>query len=179
MNTADNKKVLFVCTGNYYRSRLAELLFNHYADEAGMGWTGDSRGVLERTAQRGLSPSAIRYLEGRELTHLIDESRSPKPLKLDHFEQFSVIVGMCRKEHSSLMLTRFGQIPRMLEKKGVLRYWNVDDLPTPSHLNGGLLQRLKVAFAGNDDHFGQREESGCEHVDFAVRALVRELAGDR
>ncbi len=167
-------KTLFVCTGNFYRSRLAELLFNHYAQEQGLDWTADSRGLLDRPGPRGISSSVVKYLEGRELGHLVEKPRSPKPIKLDHFEQHGVIVGMCRKEHASMMLTRFGQIPRLLEEKGILRYWNVDDLPSASHIEGGLMHRLKTAF-NDSDHIGQREESGCEHIDFAVQALVSQL----
>jgi hypothetical protein len=43
------KKVLFLCTGNYYRSRFAEELFNHHAEHAGLAWIAESRGLaLER-----------------------------------------------------------------------------------------------------------------------------------
>jgi protein-tyrosine phosphatase len=43
------KTVLFLCTGNYYRSRFAEELFNHHAERCGIGWVAHSRGLaLER-----------------------------------------------------------------------------------------------------------------------------------
>ncbi|MEJ7592066.1 MAG: low molecular weight phosphatase family protein, partial [Planctomycetaceae bacterium] len=32
------KTVLFLCTGNYYRSRYAEILFNAKAEEMGLEW---------------------------------------------------------------------------------------------------------------------------------------------
>ena len=61
------KTVLFVCTGNYYRSRFAELLFNARRPER-LGWQAVSRGfdpspfnpgpiataVIERMAEAGL-----------------------------------------------------------------------------------------------------------------------------
>ena len=37
--------VLFLCTGNYYRSRFAEMLFNHLAVESQLNWKADSRGI--------------------------------------------------------------------------------------------------------------------------------------
>ena len=37
--------VLFLCTGNYYRSRFAEVLFNHLARERGLRWRAESRGL--------------------------------------------------------------------------------------------------------------------------------------
>jgi protein-tyrosine-phosphatase len=32
------KTLLFLCTGNYYRSRYAEELFNHHAARGGLLW---------------------------------------------------------------------------------------------------------------------------------------------
>ena len=63
--------VLFICTGNYYRSRYAELYFNAMAP-ASLGWQAVSRGfapspfnpgpiadcVLQRLGARGLCPPA-------------------------------------------------------------------------------------------------------------------------
>ena len=37
--------VLFLCTGNYYRSRFAEILFNIYARDRGVPWNAVSRGI--------------------------------------------------------------------------------------------------------------------------------------
>jgi hypothetical protein len=39
------KIMLFLCTGNYYRSRFAELLFNHLAKQRGLDWQATSRGL--------------------------------------------------------------------------------------------------------------------------------------
>ena len=39
------KTVLFLCSGNYYRSRYAEILFNWTAQEKGLTWKADSRGL--------------------------------------------------------------------------------------------------------------------------------------
>lgn len=35
--------VLFLCTGNYYRSRFAEIYFNALAAQRGSPWRADSR----------------------------------------------------------------------------------------------------------------------------------------
>src|SRR5262245_59358254 len=42
------KKILFLCTGNYYRSRYAEEIFNHIAEQRGLAWRAFSRGAAER-----------------------------------------------------------------------------------------------------------------------------------
>ena len=173
MSESPTKKALFVCSGNYYRSRLAELLFNHYAKRDEMTWRADSRGLLEQTAYKGISSSAVKYLEERELGLLVAEVRNPRPLRFDDLEKFDLIIGLSRDEHEGLFLTRFGQIPRHLAKQGKLRYWNVDDLPRPG---SRLVRALSALFSGKEEAPSQREESGTEHIDFAVQALVRELS---
>src|SRR5712672_2066491 len=39
------KRILFLCTGNYYRSRYAEILFNWQAARQGLSWQAESRGL--------------------------------------------------------------------------------------------------------------------------------------
>ena len=41
------KFVLFLCTGNYYRSRFAESLFNSVAGKMGLPWRASSRGKVD------------------------------------------------------------------------------------------------------------------------------------
>jgi protein-tyrosine phosphatase len=51
MRQRHEKTVLFLCTGNYYRSRFAEVLFNSVAGTMGLPWRASSRGLaLERQA---------------------------------------------------------------------------------------------------------------------------------
>ena len=52
------KRVLFLCTGNYYRSRFAELLFNSIAQGRELGWQADSCGFLSGAAKRRADFSA-------------------------------------------------------------------------------------------------------------------------
>lgn len=42
MAQAQEKAVLFLCTGNYYRSRFAECLFNSVAGKMGLLWAATS-----------------------------------------------------------------------------------------------------------------------------------------
>ena len=60
-------KVLFTCTGNYYRSRFAEILFNSLAGAAHLEWIAESRGIAtERvTGSRSISIDAVRGLASR------------------------------------------------------------------------------------------------------------------
>jgi hypothetical protein len=45
MRQRHEKTVLFLCTGNYYRSRFAEALFNSVAGRMGLPWRASSRGL--------------------------------------------------------------------------------------------------------------------------------------
>ncbi|MBI1842439.1 MAG: hypothetical protein HYR88_16500 [Verrucomicrobia bacterium] len=165
---AQYQSVLFVCSGNFYRSRLSEILFNHYATEADISWSADSRGLLERVRHEGLSPSAIRYLERKRLEGVEQYGRNPLTAVLKDLEKADLVIALNREEHEPMMKGRFGQAPSILEKRGKLRYWNVYDLPG----SGGFLKGL---FHSGPERSAQEEVSGTEHVDFAVQALVWEL----
>ena len=65
------KTILFLCTGNYYRSRFAEELFNHHAERVGLDWVAQSRGLaLERGAHNvgPISPFALHALKEMVIT---------------------------------------------------------------------------------------------------------------
>ena len=63
-----SRTVLFLCTGNYYRSRYAEELFNDLARSAGLGWTAASRGLaVEELGRWNVGPVSAhtRHAAGR------------------------------------------------------------------------------------------------------------------
>src|SRR6185369_2827587 len=45
MTEAEPRRVLFLCSGNYYRSRFAELFFNHLPAAEGLSYRADSAGL--------------------------------------------------------------------------------------------------------------------------------------
>ena len=47
MKQRPEKTVLFLCTGNYYRSRFAEILFNSVAGRMGLPWKASSSSPLK------------------------------------------------------------------------------------------------------------------------------------
>jgi protein-tyrosine phosphatase len=52
----DFKQILFLCAGNYYRSRYAEEFFNFYAIGDGLAWRAFSRGLAEKGSPDNLGP---------------------------------------------------------------------------------------------------------------------------
>lgn len=160
--------LLFICTGNFYRSRLAQLLFAEYASRAGLDWTCSSRGFCEQNGRVGIAPAVVEFLHSKGLEGLLENSGDPNMLSFTDLENASLTIGLCRREHAPQLISRFGQIPRILEQQGRLRYWNVFDLPPRVPLLHRILHPNALPPS-------QPSDSATEHIDFAVSALVREL----
>lgn len=162
------KQVIFICTGNYYRSRLSEELFNYYVQQTDLPWEATSRGLVEAGGLRGISPFAFEFLDKKGLTPHVDPTRNPQQLKVSDLEEANLLIALNREEHEPMLRERFGQIPKILEQKGRLRFWNVCDVP-------GEQNSLSRFFGSRNTRATQSPESGTEHVDFAIRALVQEF----
>lgn len=165
---SQTKKVLFVCSGNYYRSRLAEILFNHAAEAADMAWRAESRGLLKAGDLKGLSEHAMAFLQERELGHLVEEPRDPLSLDVEDVTDADLIVGMCRDEHEPMINQKFLSLARALSKAGRIRYWQIYDIPAPPRPIVRLL-------GGGHKGPSQPPASGTEHISLAVKVLLEEL----
>lgn len=166
---ARKKRVLFICSGNYYRSRLAEILFNHAAVAAGLAWESDSRGLLKARELKGMSEHTAAYLKRAELAHLAAEPRDPIPIDVEDLTDFDLIIAMCREEHQPMIEQKFLSLAKALHKAGQIRFWNVYDVPARPH----ALVRL---LGGGHKGPSQPAASGTEHIALAIKELVRELA---
>jgi protein-tyrosine phosphatase len=118
------KTLLFLCTGNYYRSRYAEELFNHHAARNGLCWTAQSRGLaIERGINNvgPISPFAREALDERGLLAR-GAHRLPQQCTAIDLEGASHIVALDESEHRPLMLERFPYWESRTE------YWQVGDI---------------------------------------------------
>lgn len=114
------KTVLFVCTGNYYRSRYAEELFNARVAPA-LGWRADSRGFEPSPANPGpISRSARQRLQSLGIAPAA--FRDPIRLREADLEQAQLVVMLDEQEHRPYMQDRF---PAWEER---VTYWRVADL---------------------------------------------------
>jgi protein-tyrosine phosphatase len=116
--------VLFLCTGNYYRSRFAEELFNHKAAAAGMAWQAQSRALaIERGANNvgPLSPFALRGLTARGCSAR-DGGRMPLQCAATDLETAHRIIALNEPEHRPLMRGRFP------EWESRVQFWQVADV---------------------------------------------------
>jgi protein-tyrosine phosphatase len=117
------RTVLFLCTGNYYRSRFAECLFNATAARMGFPWRACSRGLaLERGMFNvgPMAPSALRALQAIGITGE-PCTRLPAQAVAGDFEEAELIVALKEAEHRPLLQERF---PAWAER---VEYWHVED----------------------------------------------------
>lgn len=117
------RKVLFLCSGNYYRSRFAEMLFNTIAAKRGIAWRADSRGLAcDRPNQNvgPLSVHAVQGLQSRGIAH--DPERWPKQVSEHDLASAALVIAVKEAEHRAMLTARH---PAWKDR---VEYWHIDDL---------------------------------------------------
>jgi len=114
------KTLLFLCTGNYYRSRFAELYFRHLCAAHSLDWQVDSRGLALEPQNIGLSHYTQQ--ECLRLGVSTEPHREPIPLSLNDLVKSDLTIAVKETEHRPLMRRKFPD----WEHKVV--YWEVHDL---------------------------------------------------
>src|SRR5258708_35283937 len=110
MSRRQEKNILFLCTGNYYRSRFAEGLVNSVASKMGLPWKASSRGLAVERGVNNVGPmavSAVKALEARGLRAIADFAHFPTQVTVDDFEMADLIVALKQAEHLPLLQERF------------------------------------------------------------------------
>jgi protein-tyrosine phosphatase len=141
-------QVLFLCTGNYYRSRYAEELFNHLAKAEGLEWRAFSRGAAEKGSPDNVGPMSRFTREALAAKGIVVEGalRDPRPCSLADFDQARIVIALKEAEHRPLIEQRFP------EAANRVLYWHVDDidfappsiaLPMIDHLVRELISTLE------------------------------------
>jgi protein-tyrosine phosphatase len=125
MKQRQEKNVLFLCTGNYYRSRFAEILFNSVAGKMGLPWRASSRGLALERGVNNVGPMAVSAVMALEALGVRDDAitRMPAQVTTDDLERAALIVALNHAEHLPLLKDRF---PAWVEK---VEFWHVDDAP--------------------------------------------------
>lgn len=118
------KQVLFLCTGNYYRSRFAEIYFNYLAEKNDLKWRADSRGLAVELGKNNIgniSPFALRYCETLKVP-LPAEHRCSLQVTLADLEKADLTVAMYDNEHRPFVQKNF---PDWLDR---IEFWRVPDV---------------------------------------------------
>jgi protein-tyrosine phosphatase len=118
------RTVLFLCTGNYYRSRFAEEVFNDLARRSGLDWTATSRGLaleLGRWNVGPISAHARAALTARGV-QLAEPARDPLACAADDLSAADMVVAVKEAEHRPYLDRKH---PGWADR---VTYWHVHDL---------------------------------------------------
>lgn len=140
-------QVLFLCSANYYRSRFAEHFFNWLADNNGLRWRADSRGLkVGHWSNLGpISQYAVERLHVLRIPVPADP-RDPRLLTEDDLVESDLIVAVKEVEHRPMIADLF---PAWADR---VEYWHIDDIDCA------------------------QPDAALPHLEGAVRALVERLA---
>ncbi len=123
------KQVLFLCTGNYYRSRYAELLFNALAPAAGLpGWQAESRGLDVSAGSGNVGPMSYFVIArlGRQGIEAPAEPRPPLQAAGEDLAAADLVIALKEAEHRPMIDARFERWAHRVE------YWQVHDIDLAS-----------------------------------------------
>lgn len=116
--------LLFLCSGNYYRSRFAEFLFNRLVVDTELPWQACSRGlIVDRISHNigPISPYTITALQSRRII-LPEVLRFPLQLQEQDLTAAHRIIALKEIEHRPLLAERF---PLWTDR---VDYWHIDDV---------------------------------------------------
>lgn len=117
--------VLFLCTGNYYRSRFAEIVFNYQAGSLNLDWVSISRGLDLSKGKNNVGPISQHALQRIKEQHLPSglTERYPIQVTLYDMRNASRIICLQESEHRPYM--------EQLFPEHCIRtvYWNIMDVP--------------------------------------------------
>ena len=131
--------ILFICTGNYYRSRFAEIVFNHFARNNSIPVSAFSRGLsLNPSKNKGvISPHATSYLSRLEIK--VNDIGSPAKLEETDLQLASKIIVLDEKEHRPMFRKAF---PDWEDK---VEYWQFEDdyVVSPAYVLPSLKNKVE------------------------------------
>jgi len=144
-----SQTVLFLCTGNYYRSRFAEVVFNAAATRMGLAWRATSRGLALELGTRNVGPmakEALELLARMSARDLMATARMPAAVVTADLEAAARVIALDKAEHEPFLADRHPGWEAKVE------YWAIADVPgvlprVEAEVNG-LISRL-LGGAGN------------------------------
>jgi protein-tyrosine phosphatase len=116
--------LLFLCTGNYYRSRFAEILFNTLAQDTDISWRAESRGIAVDPGNGNIGPISKFAVQGLMARGISPEHppRLPQQVNEHDLHRADYIIVLDETEHRPLLQQQF---PYWLNR---VTFWSVPDL---------------------------------------------------
>jgi protein-tyrosine phosphatase len=118
------RTILFLCTGNYYRSRFAEELFNTLATAADLDWRATSRALAIELGLYNVGPISMHAktaLAARGIA-LPEPIRPPQQVTEEDLAGANRVIAMKEAEHRVYLSRRYPDWPDRVE------YWHIHDL---------------------------------------------------
>jgi protein-tyrosine phosphatase len=169
MAKRSEKTILFLCTGNYYRSRFAEVLFNSVAGKMGLPWQASSRGLALERGINNVGPMAVEAITALEALGIRADyavARFPAQVAIDELEGADRVVALKQAEHLPLLQERF---PAWAEK---VEFWQVDDAPAALPLIEREVMGLVARLLGG----GERQDIQPTQAPGPERPAAKEAA---
>jgi predicted translation initiation factor SUI1 len=169
MTKRSERTVLFLCTGNYYRSRFAEVLFNSVAGKMGLPWRAASRGLALERGVNNIGPMAVEAITALQTLGIRADdavARFPAPVLVDDLEVADRVVALKQAEHLPLLQERF---PAWVEK---VEFWHVDDAPEVL----GLIEREVMGLVARILGGGERPEHQLTEAPAPERPATKDPA---
>jgi protein-tyrosine-phosphatase len=120
------RQVLFLCTGNYYRSRFAEEVFNHLAQQAGLEWTATSRGLglSAPSESRNVGPISKHAVQALSVCGIpcVGAERNPQQVMEEDLRQADRVICLKEAEHRPMVRLLF---PDWIDR---VEFWHIHDL---------------------------------------------------
>lgn len=139
------KRLLFLCTGNYYRSRFAEILFNYHARQLGIDWHADSRALAIELGSCNVGPVSKHVIEAMSMRRIdcATARRPPIGCQAEDLTSADLIIALKDAEHRPYLRKKF---PAWESR---VTYWHVHDLDegTPREALS-LIERRVVELMG-------------------------------
>ncbi len=136
------RSILFLCTGNYYRSRFAEELFNSLAKQHQLDWIANSRALAIELGTYNLGPisSHTRAALVERGIALTEPIRSPMQVTEEELAAATRVIALKEAEHRPYLTSRYPSWPDRVE------YWHIHDLDksTPIEALAQIEEKVKA-----------------------------------
>jgi protein-tyrosine phosphatase len=140
------KTILFLCTGNYYRSRFAEEVFNTLARRRGLDWIATSRALAIELGIYNIGPISQHTREAlaQRGIALPEPVRDPQQVSEDDLSAATRIIALKEAEHRPYLTQRYPAWPDRVE------YWHIHDLDKATPVEALTEIEAKVTAMVND-----------------------------